>query len=138
MRAPRPRPGRILIAALLIAIAVKTFVLDAAVVEGRSMLPLLAPGSVVLVLRCAYGLRRVPGAGYLLRWAEPGAGELVAASSPRDGGPVVKRVAYRVPEGFFLLGDNPPESLDSRDYGPVPASALRGRVLLLGGGARHD
>lgn len=136
MRASRPRPALILLAALLVAAAAKAFVLDAAVVDGRSMLPLLAPGSVVLVLRCAYGLNLPSGGRYLLRWAEPGPGEVVAASSPRDGGPVVKRVAYRVTDGFFLLGDNPRESVDSRDYGPVPPEALLGRVLLFGKGGR--
>jgi signal peptidase I len=95
----------------------------------------------------------------------------VAAASPRDGLPVVKRVAAAGPmvlstaagrllgpaldaalspaqearigasldlaaDSFFLLGDNPPESLDSRDYGPVPIEALSGRVLLFGGWAR--
>jgi len=89
----------------------------------------------------------------------------VAAASPRDGLPVVKRVAAAGPlslstaagrllgpaldapltaaqarrigtglelpdQYFFLLGDNPPESLDSRDYGPVPIEAISGRVLL--------
>lgn len=29
----------------------------------------------------------------------------------------------------FLAGDNPAQSLDSRDYGPLPVEALSGRVL---------
>ena len=38
---------------------------------------------------------------------------------------------YTVPEGtVFLLGDNRGNSVDSRDYGPVPVDALLGRVLL--------
>jgi len=125
-----------LIAAILLVLAIKSFVLDAAIVDGRSMLPLLAPGAVVLVLRCAYGLRLPTGSGYLVRWASPSPGDVVAASSPRDGQPVVKRVAGTDPSGgLVLLGDNPPESVDSRDYGPVSPLAVRGRVLLLGAGA---
>jgi signal peptidase I len=133
MRSSRPRPGLALAAAVLIALAVKFFAIDAAIVDGRSMLPFLVPGSVVLVLRCAYGLRLPSGETYLLRWASPRVGDLVAAESPRDGKPVVKRVAaIGVEGGFVLLGDNPPESIDSRDYGPVPLGAIRGEVFTLG------
>lgn len=170
----RPRnfhPGRAILAAALIFLVAKTFVLDMAVVDGSSMRPTLEPGSFVLVLRCAYGLRSPWGSGYLLRWASPRRGEVVAASSPLDGLPVVKRVAAAGPrslsvaagrllgpgldaplspeqEGrigpalelpalsFFLLGDNPPESLDSRDYGAVPIEAVSGRVLLFAARAR--
>jgi len=133
MRPSRPRPALALAAALLVALAAKAFVVDAAVVDGRSMLPGLKPGAVVLVLRCAYGLRLPSGDGYLLRWGAPRIGDVVAASSPRDGRPVVKRVAsILVPEAYVLLGDNPPESVDSRSYGPVAPGAIRGRVLFAG------
>lgn len=38
---------------------------------------------------------------------------------------------YRVPaRRVFLLGDNRGNSVDSRDYGPVPAGALLGRPLF--------
>jgi type IV secretory pathway protease TraF len=41
-----------------------------------------------------------------------------------------------LPDAFYLLGDNPPESIDSRDYGAVPIEAVSGRVLLFGSRAR--
>lgn len=169
MRSRRLRPGWAILAALLLVVLVKALVLDVAVVDGRSMLPTLTPGSIVLVLRCAYGLPSPSGSGYLFAWAAPRRGEVVAAASPRDGLPVVKRVAaagpatlrtaagrllgpgldlplsadqegrivaalgpaLELPAGeLFLAGDNPPESLDSRDYGGVPIEAVSGRVLL--------
>jgi signal peptidase I len=32
-------------------------------------------------------------------------------------------------KGFLVLGDNRPDSQDGRSWGPLPAKALRGRVL---------
>jgi signal peptidase I len=171
MRSRKFHPGWAILAAALLFLAAKAFVLDAAVVDGRSMRPTLEPGSFVLVLRCAYGLPSPWGSGYLLHWAAPRRGDVVAAVSPRDGLPVVKRVAAvgpltlsvaaghllgpeldaplsssqeeRIGPAFdlprlslFLLGDNPRESLDSRDYGAVPIEAVSGRVLLFGSRAR--
>ena len=165
MRSKRLRPGRALLVAALLVLLAKAFVFDAAIVDGRSMLPTLEPGSFVIVLRCAYGLPSPLRPGYLLRWASPRRGEVIAAASPRDGLPIVKRVAAAGPASLkataghllgpgldaplskrqesrigealdlagdfvFLLGDNPRESLDSRDYGPVPIETVSGRVLF--------
>ena len=171
MRSRRFRPGWAILAAVLLALLAKAFILDGAVVDGPSMRPTLEPGGFVLVLRCAYGLPSPFGASYIVRWATPRRGDVVAAASPRDGLQVVKRVAavgpatlsvaagrllgpgldaalspdqastwgrgLELPSGrLFLLGDNPPQSLDSRDYGSVPIEAVSGRVLLFGRWAR--
>lgn len=85
-------------------------------VQGRSMLPALAPGQVVWVLRA---------------WAAgaPSPGEVWLVQGP--DGPVVKRVAAP-PEpdaGLRVLGDNHTVSRDSRTWGPLPRTAFRGRVL---------
>ncbi len=167
-------PTVLILAALLIALFVKSFILDLAVVDGVSMFPTLKPGQVVLIVRCAYGLRIPSGrGGYLWVWDRPLPGQIVAALSPVDGRAVVKRVAAVGPlrlnlenerlegdgfslelpptqsardllraqggiavesGGYFLLGDNPPESLDSRSYGALGLSSISGRVLAFGPG----
>lgn len=132
--------------ATALALVVKVFAADLAVVEGRSMEPFVSRGSVVLVLKCAYGLRS-PGRGgtYWLRWGSPSPGDTVLAYPPAAGTRVVKRVSSEVPEEeeeetlsarprgrpIFLLGDNPPESRDSRDYGPVGMDDIAGKVIRI-------
>jgi nickel-type superoxide dismutase maturation protease len=83
-------------------------------VTGDSMLPALAPGDRLLVVR---GRRaRV--------------GDVVALADPRSAErTVVKRVAAVAADGVTVLGDNPAASTDSRTWGPVPASSIRGRAV---------
>jgi nickel-type superoxide dismutase maturation protease len=84
------------------------------VVEGRSMEPTLAPGDRLLVLR-ARGLH---------------AGDVVAVRDPRGAHRVlVKRIGAVLDGEIVLRGDNPSASTDSRSFGPVPASAVLGRVV---------
>ncbi len=140
-----PSGGGALLAATLIALLVKAFLVDLAVVEGRSMEPSFPRGSLVLVLRCAYGLRS-PGADgvYWVRWGTPRPGDSVLAFPPASGRRVVKRVADFGPDAntgeakggrreqeYFLAGDNPGESRDSREYGPVGIDDVAGKVLRL-------
>ena len=77
------------------------------------MAPTLLPGDRLVVSRA----RR------------QGVGDLVVVTVPAVAGRVlVKRVA-EVEEGRLrLAGDNPDASTDSRAWGWVPASAVRGRV----------
>ena len=50
----------------------------------------------------------------------------------RDGNLLSHENAFRVPEGtFFTLGDNSPNSEDSRSYGEVPISEIVGRPLWI-------
>jgi nickel-type superoxide dismutase maturation protease len=91
-------------------------------VAGASMEPSLTEGDRLLVLRLPTPLLRL----------RPGA--LVIARSPAAPGlEVVKRIAAidRGPRRttYVLLGDNPPLSTDSRHFGPVPETAITGRVI---------
>ena len=43
---------------------------------------------------------------------------------------VVKRLDHRTPEGWWVLGDNPDVSDDSRQFGSVPDDLIEGRLLF--------
>jgi nickel-type superoxide dismutase maturation protease len=80
-----------------------------AVVRGPSMSPTLADGEIVLVRRRA---RPLPGAVVLVRWAQ------------RPGRLSVKRVVGRHGDGWWVLGDNPAGSTDSRQLGTAEVVAV--------------
>jgi nickel-type superoxide dismutase maturation protease len=63
----------------------------------------------------------------------PRAGDVVVATDPREPERLlVKRVRSVAPEGLTIQGDHPDpaESTDSRQFGPVPGSAVVGRPVL--------
>ena len=80
------------------------------VVEGTSMAPALHPGDRLLVMA-----RR------------PRVGDVVALQ--HDGRVMVKRVATVDGSSVTVHGDNLDASTDSRSFGPVPRSAILGRVV---------
>ncbi len=84
-----------------------------ALVSGDSMAPALRPGDLVVVRRTG---RRVQ------------VGDVVVVQLP--GRPLgVKRLVHRVDDGWWVEGDNQAASTDSWDFGAVPATAVRGRVV---------
>ena len=121
----------IVVAIALAAFMVRTVVLDAAVVQGKSMLPRYRGGEVVLILKAAYGIRL--SGHYLVRWADPLPGDVVAVERKNPRQLIIKRIGEtRSQDGevrYFLIGDNPIESIDSRDFGPVAFEHIIGRVV---------
>jgi nickel-type superoxide dismutase maturation protease len=94
-------------------------------VEGESMLPTLAPGDFLVAVK-ASALRR---------------GSLVVVDHPgRPGYEIVKRLAavpgdevggtVMAPGEYWVLGDHPDGSSDSRQFGTVTEGAIRGVVRL--------
>lgn len=86
-------------------------------VEGASMAPTLLPGDFLVATRCGV----------------PRPGSMVVVEHPaRPGYEMVKRIAVAPSDrdGFWILGDNPAGSIDSRTLGPVLAEAIRGVVRL--------
>lgn len=73
-------------------------------IRGPSMSPTLSDGDVVLA---RFGAAPEPGDVVLVRWPE------------RPGQLSVKRAAHRDGDGWWVLGDNPDGSTDSRMLGPA-------------------
>ena len=123
--------GKAIIGALITALIMKLFLFDFMVAEGHSMMPAIMPGKVLFVFKLRYGLR-LPGSGtYLLRWSSLREGDVVVFFTPL-GEIAVKRCGEIISkESFFALGDNGPQSYDSRSYGPVPIDNVVGKVLGL-------
>jgi len=130
---------RIILIVIIVFFLARFFVIDAALIQGRSMLPGYAEGDIVFILKCAYGLRGVSGA-YLFTWKEPQKGDIVAAIRPDTGALIIKRVSdfeflidtekAKMLKGYFLLGDNKFESSDSREFGAVPMNNILGKVIF--------
>jgi nickel-type superoxide dismutase maturation protease len=99
---------------LVVMVAALMLSVERLEIVGGSMRPTLEPGDRVLVLRIA----------------RPRVGDLVALSDPRGSERiVVKRVATIEDARLTVRGDNPAGSTDSRHFGPVPSSLIRGRVV---------
>ena len=86
-------------------------------VAGRSMLPLLPEGALVLAVPVT--------ATTVLK-----VGDVIAARRPdRPEVELIKRISdIRTPRSYFLVGDNPSESTDSRHFGVVTHQQVTARV----------
>lgn len=117
--------------AFALALFIKMFLFDLMITQGRSMLPAIKPGSVLVVHKAAFGIR-IPVAGkYLLRWGKPGKGDMVVFWTP-FGERAVKRCSGVDGEGnFYALGDNDLESFDSRSYGTISFENILGKVIAV-------
>jgi signal peptidase I len=149
-------PAAFLAAAVLLGLlAIRLWVVEPVAVESDSMAPTLQPGSVVFVVKPGPALSGVH-AGDLVVFKSPADGtpvikRVVAAGGQRlevqdavlyvDSAPVnepfvdlatVDGTYYPrtdVPAGtVFVMGDNREESIDSRDYGPIPLESIEGLV----------
>ncbi len=80
------------------------------------MHPTLRHGQLVLVSERCYQRRA------------PRAGEVALLTHPHRDLTLVKRVIRVDDQGVWVEGDNPPESEDSRHFGPVRVSSCIARV----------
>ncbi len=101
------------------------------VVRGESMLPTILPGERVLVDTLAYRFDRLPEAGDVV----------LAMHSERPGLAMLKRVGGAPGDDvggrmlgedeYWLVGDAPEFSTDSRQLGPVRSGDVVGRAWVV-------
>ena len=164
--------------ALLLALVIRTFVVQAFKIPSGSMLPTLQIGDHILVNKFLYGPRfEIPltqvSLGQLPGLRKPRPGDIVVFIWPKDRAKdFIKRVIavegetieirnrqilvdgkprddphatwapqrspsdrygpFTVPPGHvFVMGDNRDQSYDSRFWGPVPMSDIKGQALII-------
>ncbi len=88
------------------------------VVQGRSMEPTFHSGDRLFVSDLYYRLFR------------PRANDVVVAKDPRTGKLLLKRITKLKNGYYFVQGDNPSKSTDSRQFGKVPRKNIVGKVLF--------
>lgn len=146
-----------LIVAVLLAVVVRTFVVESYVVQGVSMRPTFINGEHVLVNKLAYVFGS-PQPGQIIVFHPPlsyvhedyikrvvaTAGETIGITNGHlfvDGKAVPQPyIEYWDPTSFktvvvpkgdvFVLGDNRPDSEDSRYFGPVPIRNITGQAVF--------
>jgi len=146
--------------AIVFAVLVKTFLLQAFYIPSESMNPTLKTNDRVLVNKLSYRLHGVHRGDVVVFKSLPGEGastrdlikrviglpgETVEARNGHvfvDGRPlkedylktsvVTDRMpSTRIPAGhYWMMGDSRGNSHDSRDFGPIPRSAIIGRAFV--------
>ena len=106
-----------LVLTLYVLLMRTTLVLMFLVVSGRSMLPTLSEGDELTSIR-----------SYLCKIY---VGDIVVAKPyEAENRLVIKRVAKINGDYYYLLGDNPNESYDSRNYGWVSKKEIVAKVVI--------
>lgn len=87
------------------------------VVSGHSMEPSFVTGDRLFVSKLVY------------KFMKPRVGDVIVLNDPRDGRRVLKRILRVAGEKYFVSGDNPAQSTDSRKFGTIPVEAILGKVV---------
>jgi signal peptidase I len=129
------------VAVVLVLAAMRSAIADWSEVPTRSMAPTILAGDRIYVNKIAYDLKVPFTTVHFMTWSDPQRGDVVVFFSPRDGMPLLKRIAAvpgdhvegrneAIPQGkYYVLGDNPSQSLDSREFGLVDRKQIVGRAV---------
>lgn len=161
--------------AILLALFIRTFVVQAFKIPSGSMIPTLEIGDHILVCKFLYGIKIPVVNHWLVRFSDPKRGDIIVFREPKNRDKdYIKRViglpgdrieiqkqkviingevfsdpygnyiegAFRhpikkfgpvvVPEkSLFVLGDNRDRSSDSRAWGFVPYSLVKGKAFII-------
>ena len=168
-----------IVVALVLALIIRTFVVQAFKIPSGSMEPTLEIGDHILVNKFIYGTKIPFTSLNLLPWKNPGRGDVIVFIYPLEpdkdfikrviavGGDTVRIVNKKVyingaevpdphavykddtilpgeaqkrdnfgpvivpPGNLFVLGDNRDRSLDSRFWGFVPLSDVKGKAFII-------
>lgn len=153
------RQGKELILFIFLAFLVFRFMIGVSVVEGNSMEPTLQEGDLVGYLRIVPSYKRgdivsvrMPAGDYYVKRViavGPDTIDIFGGSVYVNGERLEEPYLYEevtrysqekfsypltLKEGqLFVMGDNRQVSVDSRTFGPIASTQVRGRVLLTGG-----
>ena len=149
----------LLVSAVIIAFLLKAFVVQPFWIPTGSMIPTLMPNDRVLALKIVYRFTD-PQPGDIVVFLPPnGESKDYIKRVVAVGGQSIKIVdgkvfvngkplsepylspeycdsgtmkEIKIPEGYyFVMGDNRPNSLDSRVFGPIPRSAIIGKAVVI-------
>ncbi|MBI1919269.1 nickel-type superoxide dismutase maturation protease [Candidatus Microgenomates bacterium] len=88
------------------------------VVSGHSMEPNFKEGQIVLISSIPYLFR------------PPKISDVVVIKDPRSRRLLLKRIISRENQKYFVSGDNPQASTDSRTFGSINKENILGKVIF--------
>src|SRR5439155_20073580 len=130
-RSPR---SLVALPAIMVLAAVLLLPVRRLTVQGRSMLPSLRPGDRAAVGRFSYRFRPPRAGEVAVLYQADGFPRLDVKrirAGPGEAVRVEEREAILGPDEWFVQGDNPNESTDSRHLGPVRRKDFVGPVWFI-------
>lgn len=110
--------GKFIILFLLTAVLVSSGFFGVLRVEGDSMTPLLEEGDVVIIKKAVFYHHK------------PEEGDILIFNNPISGRLNIKRCSAVYGTTVFVTGINLPESTDSRHFGRIKKSDIKGSVWI--------
>ena len=88
-------------------------------VRGQSMTPFVVDGQSVAINKLAFKIKN------------PRVGDVVLVQHPHRNIMLLKRITHIQNNTYFVTGDNPAHSTDSRSFGYIDKKYIIGKVIVL-------